>query len=135
MLTVLSIFSREKALIGVSNLLENQAPNNLIEVAKRRNQLEPLAPPGSNLIVSSREIIWFSTKEISYIFSKHLCKIRTNVIPNTTIFYFYFHAYKHKQSTQDIQASFQSMPDNIAADFQSQLDIEQEKNIQVLILE
>ena len=29
---------------------------------------------------------------------------------------------------QDIQASFlQSMPDNIAADFQSQLDIEQEK--------
>jgi len=57
-LTVLSIFSREKALIGVSNLLEkNQAPNNLIEVAKRHNQLEPLAPPGSNLIVSSREII------------------------------------------------------------------------------
>ena len=32
------------------------------------------------------------------------------------------------QTMQDIQASFlQSMPDNIAADFQSQLDIEQEK--------
>lgn len=54
-LTALSIMSRPLALKGVVWLLiQLQAPEDLVEVAKRQKPLQPAPPPGSDQIVTSR---------------------------------------------------------------------------------
>lgn len=55
-LTMIAIISREKALHGISYLLQKlNADNELIQVSLRRNKLIPTPPPGSNKIVMNRE--------------------------------------------------------------------------------
>lgn len=55
-LTALAILSRERALAGVTRLLESlNAPRELLELAARRKPLLPLPPPGSDRIVTSRD--------------------------------------------------------------------------------
>ena len=55
--TVVSIFSREFSLILVNNTLKNlNAPKDLCKISLRKEQLKPLPPPGSNVIVETREI-------------------------------------------------------------------------------
>jgi lipopolysaccharide/colanic/teichoic acid biosynthesis glycosyltransferase len=54
-LTILAIFSRQKALNGVHVLLEKLgAENSLILVALRNESLQPFPPPGSQNIVENR---------------------------------------------------------------------------------
>ncbi len=54
-LTIIAIFSRARALLGVNKLLELvKAPSDVIQVAKRQNNLTPFPPPGSDKIVTSR---------------------------------------------------------------------------------
>jgi lipopolysaccharide/colanic/teichoic acid biosynthesis glycosyltransferase len=54
-LTILAIFSREKALKGVCNLLDHiGVPKDVIKVAKRESVLVAFPPPGSDAIVTSR---------------------------------------------------------------------------------
>jgi len=54
-LTLLSIISREKTLLGVSNLLKHiDASADIINISKRKNELVPFPPPGSDNVVMSR---------------------------------------------------------------------------------
>ena len=56
-ITFLSLFSREKALGSLSILLMFlNAPQDLINISKRENLLIPSPPPGSDIIVKSRDI-------------------------------------------------------------------------------
>ena len=56
LLTIISIISRQKALKSINKILVNlSADDKLIEVAKRKNQLTPYPPPGSDSIVTSIE--------------------------------------------------------------------------------
>lgn len=55
-LTVIAILSREKALAGVQKILISiKAPNDLLQLAHRRQPLMPLPPPGGDRIVTSRD--------------------------------------------------------------------------------
>lgn len=54
-LTLLSIFSREQALKGVTRILEGlKVSSDIIRVSKRQEQLVPTPPPGSHKIVTER---------------------------------------------------------------------------------
>ena len=54
-LTILAIVSKEAALKGINKILCSlAAPEDLIEVSKRRCQLTPCPPPGSDCIVTCR---------------------------------------------------------------------------------
>lgn len=54
-LTVIAMLSRPLALAGVERIVRNLgADNKLIEVAKRKEPLQPYPPPGSGRIVTSR---------------------------------------------------------------------------------
>ena len=56
-LTVLSIFDREKALIEINKiLLKMEAPLLLTEISLRNTSLKPYAPPGMRSIITTREI-------------------------------------------------------------------------------
>jgi lipopolysaccharide/colanic/teichoic acid biosynthesis glycosyltransferase len=55
-LTVIAIFSRNKALAGVQKILINiNAPDDVIQLAQRSQVLVPRPPPGGNHIVTSRD--------------------------------------------------------------------------------
>ncbi|WP_255022180.1 sugar transferase [Cyanobium sp. L1E-Cus] len=55
-LTFIAIFSREKALLGVHEILRSiNAPEHVIWIAQRRQALVPTPPPGSDRIVTSRD--------------------------------------------------------------------------------
>ncbi len=55
-LTVIAILSREKALAGVQNILKDiKAPDDVIQLAQRRQALIPRPPPGGDRIVTSRD--------------------------------------------------------------------------------
>jgi lipopolysaccharide/colanic/teichoic acid biosynthesis glycosyltransferase len=55
LLTVTSIISRQKALNGINRILSKLSPDEkLIEIVKRESRLIPYPPPGSDIIVSSR---------------------------------------------------------------------------------
>ena len=54
--TIISIFSRKIALILVNNSLRKlNAPEDLCKISLRKVQLIPLPPPGSNVVVETRE--------------------------------------------------------------------------------
>jgi len=54
-LTIFSLINKEKVLFKISRLLESKNANTeLIEITKRKKELKPTPPPGSNEIVSSR---------------------------------------------------------------------------------
>jgi lipopolysaccharide/colanic/teichoic acid biosynthesis glycosyltransferase len=54
--TVIAILSKDKALHGVSSILQSLgASDNLISIARRADALRPMPPPGSNKIVTSRD--------------------------------------------------------------------------------
>ena len=54
-LTGLGIVSRGRALVGVAKLLASLGANNeLVELATRRNALQPCPPPGATQVVTSR---------------------------------------------------------------------------------
>ncbi|WP_128113170.1 sugar transferase [Polynucleobacter necessarius] len=56
LLTVIAIFSRNKALIGVQKILQGvHAPDDIVQMALRRQPLVPRPPPGSVRIVTSRD--------------------------------------------------------------------------------
>ncbi len=56
-ITFLSLFSRKKALKSLSRLLIFlKAPKDLINISKRENLLIPSPPPGSDIIVESRDV-------------------------------------------------------------------------------
>lgn len=56
LLTVKAILSRQRALVGVVKILEqNGAPEALIDIAKREKPLTPMPPPGAKSIVTNRE--------------------------------------------------------------------------------
>lgn len=56
-LTALAIVSRRRALAGVQRVLRGLgASKELVEIAGRRHPLVPQAPPGSDLIVTSRAV-------------------------------------------------------------------------------
>jgi len=55
-LTLVAVVSRARALGGVQKLLrELEAPNELVALASRRDQLVPRPPPGSTKLVTSRD--------------------------------------------------------------------------------
>ena len=55
LLTLVALFSREKALWGVNRLLMLlDAPADVIRVAKREEPLMPVPPPGADSVVVSR---------------------------------------------------------------------------------
>ena len=55
LLTVIALFSREKALWGVNRLLKRlDAPADVIRVSKREDVLVPFSPPGADTVVVSR---------------------------------------------------------------------------------
>ena len=55
-LTVVAIISRERALIGVQEILQKvNAPDDVLQLAFRKNPLVPRPPPGSQNIVPSRD--------------------------------------------------------------------------------
>lgn len=55
-LTALAILSRERALAAVSHDLQTRgAPADLVEIARRRQQLVPWPPPGASEVVQSRD--------------------------------------------------------------------------------
>jgi lipopolysaccharide/colanic/teichoic acid biosynthesis glycosyltransferase len=54
-LTVVGIFSRPRALVGVQSLLRSlSAPNELVDIASREKALVPSPPPGATEIVLTR---------------------------------------------------------------------------------
>ncbi|MDC0980111.1 sugar transferase [Bdellovibrionales bacterium] len=54
LLTIVAVFSREKALQGVVGVLRTiGAPTDLIEIAGRKSKLGPTPPPGAEEVVSS----------------------------------------------------------------------------------
>ena len=55
LLTAVAIISRQKALNGINRILSKlSADEKLIEIVKRESRLIPYPPPGSDMIVSSR---------------------------------------------------------------------------------
>jgi lipopolysaccharide/colanic/teichoic acid biosynthesis glycosyltransferase len=55
-LTFIAIFSRKKSLSGVHEVLRSiNAPDHVIELARRRQALVPMPPPGGDRIVTSRD--------------------------------------------------------------------------------
>ena len=57
-LTLVAIISRNKALEGVNRILISlNAPTDVIHVSMRKDRLEPFPPPGSDIIVMSRESV------------------------------------------------------------------------------
>lgn len=55
-LTAIAIVSRQKALIGVQDLLKNLgADDYLIKLSARDSDLQPMPPPGSTKVVTSRD--------------------------------------------------------------------------------
>lgn len=55
-LTVIAVLSREKALAGVQKILRDiNAPNDVLQLAKRQHALVPRPPPGGDRIVTSRD--------------------------------------------------------------------------------
>ncbi|MEA3428819.1 MAG: sugar transferase, partial [Thermodesulfobacteriota bacterium] len=55
LLTVVTLISREKALLGVNRLLKwLDAPADVIRVSKREDMLVPFPPPGADTVVVSR---------------------------------------------------------------------------------
>ena len=55
LLTVVALFSREKALLGMNRLLKwLDAPADVIRVSKREDMLVPCPPPGTDTVVVSR---------------------------------------------------------------------------------
>lgn len=55
-LTVIAILSREKALAGVQNILNDiNAPDDILQLAQRKSPLVPRPPPGGDRIVTSRD--------------------------------------------------------------------------------
>ena len=64
LLTVVALFSREKALFGVNRLLKwLNAPADVIRVSKREDQLVPSPPPGTSSVVTSRSAEWVNPKK------------------------------------------------------------------------
>lgn len=56
-ITAISIVSRQKALLQISKLLKKLGVSSeLIDLSTRRNPLLPMAPPGTNKIVTSRKL-------------------------------------------------------------------------------
>ena len=56
LLTAVAILSREKALAGVQNILQELgAPQELLQIASRAEPLIPMPPPGGTKIVTSRD--------------------------------------------------------------------------------
>lgn len=56
LLTVTSIISRQKALNGINRILSKLSANEkLVEIVKRESRLIPYPPPGTDIIVSSRD--------------------------------------------------------------------------------
>ena len=54
-LTVVSVFSRDLALAGVVKILSKlEVDNEIIEISKRKGDLYPFPPPGSDKIVENR---------------------------------------------------------------------------------
>jgi lipopolysaccharide/colanic/teichoic acid biosynthesis glycosyltransferase len=57
-LTIITVISRERSLSGVSKVLKGLgALPELIRIAQRKEPLEPTHPPGSDEIVTSRELL------------------------------------------------------------------------------
>jgi len=57
LITFINIFSRKLSLNLTSSLLVlMKAPKNLIRISKRNTELKPFAPPGSDIIVTSRDL-------------------------------------------------------------------------------
>ena len=57
LITFINIFSRKLSLNLTSSLLVlMKAPKNLIRISKRNRELKPFAPPGSDIIVTSRDL-------------------------------------------------------------------------------
>lgn len=57
LITFINIFSRKLSLNLISSLLVlMKAPKNLIRISKRNRKLKPFAPPGSDIIVTSRDL-------------------------------------------------------------------------------
>ena len=55
-LTVVAIISRQKSLAGIHNILLNlRAPDHVVQLALRKQDLVPMPPPGSKNIVISRD--------------------------------------------------------------------------------
>lgn len=55
LLTILALFSRKRALRGVTQILKNlNVSNDIIQVSRREEELVPTPPPGSNKIVTQR---------------------------------------------------------------------------------
>lgn len=56
-LTVIAIFSKEKALFGVGKILKkHESPEDVIKVSRRLEMLVPFPPPGSDSIVTERAV-------------------------------------------------------------------------------
>lgn len=56
-LTILAIINKKKALLFITLLLKlMRAPNELVQIASRNQELVPTPPPGSNIIVTSRNL-------------------------------------------------------------------------------
>lgn len=57
-LTAMAIINKPKALAGVINILQNHdAPDDLIELARRKVPLTPTPPPGATHVVTDRESV------------------------------------------------------------------------------
>lgn len=55
-LTVIAVLSREKALAGVQEILKDiSAPDDVLQLAQRKQALVPRVPPGGDRIVTSRD--------------------------------------------------------------------------------
>lgn len=55
-LTVIAVLSREKALAGVQRILKDiSAPDDVLQLAQRKQTLVPRVPPGGDRIVTSRD--------------------------------------------------------------------------------
>lgn len=55
-LTVIAVLSREKALAGVQKILKDiNAPDDVLQLAQRKQALVPRPPPGGDRIVTSRD--------------------------------------------------------------------------------
>ena len=57
LLTIVALFSRQKALLGVNKLLVFfSAPDDVIRVSRRKDVLVPFPPPGTDAIVTRRPV-------------------------------------------------------------------------------
>lgn len=56
-LTIIALFSRDKALLGVNKLLVSySASDDVVRVSKRKDSLVPFSPPGTDVIVTQRVV-------------------------------------------------------------------------------